>query len=331
MVLLERNTADSAHAPAATDRAALLRQFAPLLVLIVLLAAISVVQPQFLVGSGLQVLFFQALPILILALGQLCVIMTGGIDLSSAAIAILSAVVVAQLLEPVGPAAVLVTVLIGTAAGALNGLIVSYFQVPSFAVTLGALGVWQAVALVASNESTVYIDTNAAWITWLTDYESGKVELGVWFGLILAVALWAVMKWTRFGTTLRAVGLNERAAKLSALPVNLTKITAFGLSGLFASIAGIVMTAQQGTASASGLGIGLLLPSIAAAVAGGAAITGGIGNPLNVVIGALIIALVPVGSAAVGIEPRYQQIVYGVVVILAVVATIDRTRLRVIK
>lgn len=309
----------------------LYRQLAPLAVLVALLAIVSIMQPNFLLGTGVQILFYQALPILLLALGQLFVIIIGGIDLSSAAVAIFTGVVVAQLLGSVGALAPVIALVIGAAAGALNGIIITYYQVPSFAVTLGALGVWQAVALIVSNESTVYISDNAEVITWLTDYEMSGLQLCVWLGLLLAVLAWALMRWTRLGTTLRAVGLNELGAKMSNVAVGPVKVTAFALSGMFAAVAGIVLTAQQGTASASGLGIGLLLPSIAAAVAGGAAITGGIGNPLNVIVGALIIALVPVGSAAVGIEPRYQQIVYGVVVILAVIATIDRSKLQVIK
>ena len=143
--------------------------------------------------------------------------------------------------------------------------------------------------------------------------------------------LWAVVQFTRIGLNMRAVGLNERGATLSALRTKLTKVLAYVLSGAFGATAGIVLTAQQGTASASGLGIGLLLPSIAAAVVGGVAVTGGVGNPIAVIAGALIVALIPVGSSVIGVPPVFQQIAYGIIVILAVLSTINRSKLKEIK
>jgi ribose transport system permease protein len=299
--------------------------------LLVLLALVFIAQPSFFGGSGVQVTAVQAVPVLLLALGQMTVMYVGAIDLASAAAAVLAAVVVAQNLAALGPAAPLLTLAVSAAAGALSGFISAYFQVPSFAVTLGALSVWQAAALLLSGASTVYVSSNAEIITWLLEYEIAGFRLSVWVSLLLAVLLWLVLKYTTFGRNLKALGLNEKAAILAGVPAVRTKTLAFALSGAFAGLAGICLTAQQGTATASGLGIGLLLPAIAAAVAGGVAITGGVGNPINVVVGALIVSLIPIGSAAVGIDPRIQQIIYGLIVILAVTITIDRSRLPHIK
>lgn len=309
----------------------LTRQLAPLGVLVVLVAAVGLLQPAALSNTGFQILLSQALPILLLALGQVVVLMVGGIDLSNAATAILGAVLVAKMLSPLGAFSPVVAIAATTGAGLLNGLVATYFQVPSFAVTLGALGAWQAVALILSGQSTVYISDNAGVLTWLVDYTMGGVTLDVVTGFLLTATLWGLLRWTRLGPSVRAIGFNERAAILSGLPVKTVKTAAFGLSGFFAGVAGVVLTAQQGTASASGLGIGLLLPAIAAAIVGGAAINGGVGNPFNVLVGALIIALIPVGSAAVGIDPHIQQIIYGVVIIIAVAAAVDRSRIGIIK
>jgi ribose transport system permease protein len=299
--------------------------------LLALLALVLVAQPSFFSGSGVQVLAVQSVPVLLLALGQMTVMYVGAIDLASAAAAVLAAVIVAQSLAPLGPGAPLLTLVVSAAAGATSGFISAYFQVPSFAVTLGALGVWQAAALLLSGASTVYVSANAEIITWLLDYDLGGFRLSVWVSVILALVLWLVLKYTTFGRNLKALGLNEKAAILAGVPVVRTKTLAFALSGAFAGLAGICLTAQQGTATASGLGIGLLLPAIAAAVAGGVAITGGVGNPIHVAVGALIVSLIPIGSAAVGIDPRIQQVIYGIIVILAVTVTIDRTRLPHIK
>lgn len=307
------------------------RELAPLGVLLALLVIVTIMRPSFIAGTGVQVVLYQALPILVLALGQLWVIIIGGIDLSSAAIAILCAVVVAQTVGPLGGLAPILAIAVGALAGLLNGAVATYFQVPSFAVTLGALGVWQAVALMVSNDNAVYISKNGQVLSWLTDFSIGGLQLATWTGIVLTALAWIVMRWTRFGSYLRAIGLNERGAILSSVPTVRVKIAAFTMSGLFAGMAGVILTAQQGAASATGLGVGLMLPSIAAAVVGGAAITGGIGNPLNVMVGSLIIALISVGGTTIGVDPRVQQIVYGAVVILAVLATIDRSKLRVVK
>ena len=314
------NQAPSAAGPARPRRSSahFIRQFAPLALLLVLLGMVLVAQPSFFSGNGVQVLAVQSVPVLLLALGQMAVMMIGAIDLANAAAAVLAAVVVAQTLGPVGVGAPLVTLLVSAGAGALSGFISAYFQVPSFAVTLGALGVWQAAALLLSGASTVYVNENAEAITWLLEYEAAGFRLSVWVAVALAFVLWAVMKYTTFGRNLKAIGLNEKAAILAGLPTVRTKTLAFAVSGAFAGLAGICLTAQQGAAPA-------------AAVAGGVAITGGVGNPVNVIIGALIVSLIPIGSAAVGIDPRVQQIIYGVIVILAVTATIDRTRLPHIK
>jgi ribose transport system permease protein len=311
--------------------AAIARVAAPLLVFLALLVAVSLAQPAFLTGTGPSILIYQAVPVLILALGQSAVLMTGGIDLSNAALAVLSSVLVATFLGPLGSLAPVATVLIVSSAGLLTGLLVTVFQVPSFAVTLGMLGFWQSVALLVTQQQTIYIDTNGEALFWMTDYLVLGLQPIAYIGVALAILFWIGLKWTRYGVMIRAIGLNELTAILSGIRTRVLKIAAFTLSGFCASIAGIVITAQQGTASASGLGNGLLLPAIAAALLGGVSITGGVGNPLNVVVGALIVTLIPIGSSVVGFDPKLQQIVFGVALIIAVAATLDRKALLVIK
>ncbi|HCI6803543.1 TPA: ABC transporter permease [Klebsiella quasipneumoniae subsp. similipneumoniae] len=310
---------------------ATIKTFAPFLVFFVLLAVITLVQSNFVTGVGLQILAYQATPILLLGLGQYGVIQLGRIDLSSATIAVLTSVTVAQLLGPLGIWAPVVTVLIGASAGLINGLIITYFQVPSFAVTLGSIGIWQSVSLVITNEETIYVAANGDVISWLDNWQIGGYAAEVFVALGFAVVFWGGMQFTRIGTFLRSAGLNEKASILSGLPVTGITVGAFVVSGAMSALAGTVLAAQQGAASASGLGVGLLLPSIAATICGGVALTGGVGNVFNVVAGALLIALVPVGSSALGVDPKYQQIVYGVIVILAVIMTIDRKKIKIVK
>jgi ribose transport system permease protein len=108
-------------------------------------------------------------------------------------------------------------------------------------------------------------------------------------------------------------------------------VLAFALSGLLAGVAGVLIIAQAGAASSFGLGSDLLLPGIAAAIVGGTAITGGTTNPINIVFGALTVALIPIGAAAVGVTPQAQSLVYGLVIIAAVALTMGRGHSEVVK
>lgn len=330
MTMTQPNAAGVTPAPSRNARARMkphsARQFAPLAILVVMIAVIAAVEPAFLAGGGIRILAVQCLPVLFLALGQMTVMLTGGLDLSNAALAVFSGIVLAKMLGPLGALAPILALLIVMAAGALNGLISSRFQVPTFAITLGALGIWQAASLIVSNETTVYVTNHLDVVEWLLDYRLMGLEVAVWIGVAICVIIWMTLRWTVFGQNIRAVGLNELSATLSGVPRARVRVAAFALSGLLAGCAGIILTAQQGTATASGAGIGLLLPAIAAAVTGGCAITGGVAQPLNVLVGALIITLIPIGSSVLGIDPRSQQVVYGVIIIIAVVASLDRRR-----
>ncbi len=324
-------TASSKPAPphriAGTQR---LRVFGPLIVLIALALLITLAQPAFLSGQSLLVVANQAVPILLLGLAEMFVVLTGGIDLSAAAVASLGTVLVARLLPELGPLAVVVTLVALTAAGAASGALVAYGQVPSFVITLGALGFWSAVALVLSGASTIYVTENFAAISWLTNLGVGAVSSSVLLAVLLVAGIWLAMRYRPRGNVFHVVGLGERAALLAGIRARRVKVVAFALSGLLSGLAGVVLTAQQQSAAAQ-LGDSLLLPAIAAAVVGGCAITGGVGGPWRVLIGALIVTVLRVGGAVAGIDPNYQQIVYGVVVIAAVALTLDRGKLSLIK
>lgn len=303
----------------------------PFGVFVVLLVIVAILQPSFLGGGGLKIAAVQATPILLVALGQAAVLLVGSIDLSNAAMALLSAVILAKALGPLASAAPLVCVVVITLIGLLNGLLVVYAQVPSFALTLGTLGILQAAALVLTGATTVYATANQGVVTWLFQTFLVGIPAAFWVAVVLAVVFWALLRTTTIGQGLTAVGLNETGAMFSGLRTRAVKITAFALSGFFASIAGITVIAQAGAASSFGLGSDLLLPGIAAAIVGGTAITGGVANPINVVFGALIVALIPIGSAAIGIPATAQSLVYGLVIIVAVALTMNRSGIGVVK
>ncbi|RWR22361.1 ABC transporter permease [Microbacterium enclense] len=303
----------------------------PPVIFVVMFAVVAALTPAFLGGGGLTIIAASAAPILLVALGQALVLHIGSIDLSNAAIALLGAILLATLLAPLGAVAPLVVLAIVTLCGALNGLLVAFAQVPSFALTLGTLGIYSAAALVTSGATTVYVTANGEGVAAL--YQTGVVgiPLTFWLGVVVAVILWAVLRFTRLGIGMTAVGRNESGAILSAVRTRAIKVVAFSLSGFTAGLASIAIIAQAGSASPTGLGSDLLLPAIAAAIVGGTSISGGATNPISVVFGALTVALVPIATAALGIDAQAQSLVYGVVIITVVALTMTRSRGSIVK
>ena len=303
----------------------------PIAVFIILFAVVAVLQPDFVGGGGLAILAVQCTSILLVALGQAMVLHVGSIDLSNAALAIFAAILLALTLGPLAAGAIVVTLVVVTLVGAVNGLLVAYTQVPSFALTLGTLGILTAASLVISGATTVYAEANNDLLAPL--FGAGIVYLpsAFWLAVVLAVLLWVLLRRTSIGQAMTAVGLNESGAIFAGIRTRWMKVTAFALSGLLAGVAGIMIIAQAGAASSFGLGSDLLLPGIAAALVGGTAITGGVTNPLNVIFGALTITLIPIGAASVGVPPQAQSLVYGLVIIIAVALTRGRGRGEIVK
>ena len=302
----------------------------PFAIFVALFAGVGILQPSF-VGGGFSILTVQATSVLLVALGQAMVLHVGSIDLSNAAIAIFAAIVLALTLGPLGVVAPVLCLVVAAAVGAVNGALIAYTQVPSFALTLGTLGILQAASLVISDATTVYATGNSELLAPLFGSAIAFLPTAFWVAVIAAVVLWVLLRMTKVGQAMTAVGLNESGAIFAGLPTRLLKVLAFALSGLLAGIAGIMIIAQAGAASSFGLGSDLLLPGIAAALVGGTAITGGVTNPLNVIFGALTITLIPIGAAAVGVPPQAQSLVYGAVIIAAVALTRSRASGEIVK
>ena len=303
----------------------------PLVVCLALFALVVLRNSSFLGGGGPGILALQATFILLIALGQACVLNVGSIDLSNAALSVLSAMVLAMNLGSLGPLALVLSIGLATLVGVINGLLIAYAQVPSFALTLGTLGVLQAASLVISNATTVYVAGSSATLNPLFGTYLAKLPLAFWLSVVLAVIMWVVFRFTRAGEAMTAVGLNEKGAIFSGIGNRRVKVLAFGLSGFFAGLVGVMIIAQGGAASSFGLGSDLLLPGIAAAIVGGTAITGGRTNPLLVIFGALTVALIPIASAVLHVPATAQSLVYGLVIIIAVALTIRRSAGTVIK
>ena len=302
----------------------------PAAVLVVLVLAVASRQPTFLGAASLRALLEGAAPLLLLALGQTFVILIGGIDLSVAVLASLGTVLLASWLPAAGPMGLLATLVATTLAGALNGAVSAYAQIPSFVVTLGAMGLWSGVALTVSGASTIPITEGYDTIFWLRDLRVAGLPIAAVLAIVAVLLAAALVRVLANGRALHAMGLAERAALMSGSRTPRLRVLAFALSGLCAGLAAVVLSASQ-FSGAPTLADTLLLPAIAAVVVGGTAITGGVGGPLRTLVGALLIAVLRVGMSLVGIDPSYEQIVYGVVIISAVTLTLNRGQVGIVK
>jgi len=296
--------------------------FAPLAVLLVLLIALGLVQGSFLSVDNLGMLAGESSVILLLATAQTLVILLGGIDLSMAALAALASVLIALSLPSAGLSGVLAVLGLTTCLGAFQGVVHARAQIPSVVVTLAGLGLWSGIAL-AIGHTTIPIAADHPAIAWLDG-----VSFGVPHSFAFAAAAWiaAGMCLYRlpFGRQVYAIGANPRAAMMSGLFVGRIRILVFTLSGLFSGLAGLAMVARTASGNPT-IADSLLLPSIAAVLIGGTAMTGGSGGLGRTLIGVLTVTVLRVGIAVMGFDPAYEPITYGVLVVAAASLTADRT------
>lgn len=307
-----------------------LRQWLPLATLIILVVLVGSMQPVFLQPATLLQLASDTAVLFILATGVTFVIMLGGIDLSIQSMASLASVVVALTIARLGYGAYALAISIGILAGLLSGLAHVRLKIPSFIATLAMGGVLYSSALVISGERSITLaDTERVYQTWITGTLLGIPNVIV-VGLIVLVVAHILQSHTRFGRYSAAIGAGEPAAYASGVKVGRQKVFAFVLSSGFAALAGVVLAGRLASGSPT-LAAELLLPSIAAVVVGGTAITGGVGSIWRTLVGALIISVVRIGMTFLGVNIFAQNIVFGIVLIAAVAITIDRSKIPIVK
>jgi len=307
-----------------------IRKWLPLATLAVLILLVGIAQPSFLQPGTLIELASDTAVLFILATGVTFVIMLGGIDLSIQSMASLASVIVALTITRLGYGSFLLAIVIGAIAGFLSGIVHVRLKIPSFIATLAMGGVLFSAALVISKERSITLDeTGRAYQAWITSQAFGLPNV-IFIGLLVLAAAHVVQAHTRFGRYSAAIGAGEPAAFASGVKVDRQKIFAFVLSAAFAAVAGVVLAGRLASGSPT-LAAELLLPSIAAVVVGGTAITGGVGSIWRTLVGALIISVVRIGMTFLGVNIFAQNIVFGAVLIGAVAITIDRTKIPIVK
>ena len=284
-------------------------------------------------GFNLQsIAMFAAVPLL-LGLGQTFVIIAGGIDLSVGFVMGLAAVIMArvmQMLAGLPPGLALAAglgaaFLIALVPGVINGLLIARLRVPAFIGTLGMYGVARGTGFLAADGTTVPV--NNPWLFEMGNARLLGVPLPVVITIVVVLALHYVLSQTRFGQYTYAIGGNRMAALRSGINVRRHTMMIYLISAGCAGIAGMIYTARF-SAGAAQAGEPLLLDSIAAVVIGGASLFGGSGTIIGTVIGALIIAVIQYGLVFIDVEPFWQFVAVGVVIIVSVLVDQSKSRLR---
>jgi len=314
------------------DAATVLGRVAPLVFLLVLMLVFSVMQPRFLSELNLFNVMRQISITGLIALGMTFVILTGGIDLSVGSIVALAGLVAAALnkgssantlslsdddaaagyplIVSVGAAA-----LVGLAAGLLQGVAITRLDVPPFVVTLGGLSAFRGAALLYSGGGPI-ISFDDGYRFW-GQGKLGPVPVPVIIFLAAALLCHIVLRHTRYGRHVYAIGGNAEAARLSGLNVRGLTLSVYVIVGLFAGLAGFVLSSRLNSAEAVA-GQGYELTVIASVVIGGTSLFGGLGGVLGTVVGAILIGVLINGLVLMNVSPYIQQIIIGVIIVLAV-------------
>jgi fructose transport system permease protein len=295
----------------------------PGIVLVVAVIVFGIISPRFFFVNNLSLITQQVAVVGILAIAQTLVILTAGIDLSVGAIMVLASMVVAQTASQNHVPAVislLLGLLVGIGAGAVNGLLVTRLKLPPFIVTLGTLNIFIALTLLYSNSASVIGQDIPPLIT-STGATFPVFGVGVTYGVVVMLLLYVVMAFvlgrTAWGKHVYAVGDDKEAARLTGISVNRVLVSVYVVAGAILAIGAWVQIGRADAASPNA-GADLNLDSITAVVIGGTSLFGGRGTIWGSLLGALIVGVFRNGLALAGLDVLYQTLAVGVLIIVAV-------------
>jgi ribose transport system permease protein len=288
---------------------------AVLLILIIIAAAVS---PNFLTAYNLQSVVRDLSFVMIITIGQSCLLMLGELDLSVGKIASLSGVIGGILmLHGQAPPyiSLLISLLCGIFLGVINGLLITKLRLNAMIVTIATQGVFAGITLVITKGRAI------VGIPETIHYLGRGMIFGIPIPFIIACVFLIVMLFitqkTPFGRYIYAIGNNKEAAKILGINVDAVRIAVYAIMGFFCAAAGLLMIARLGN-SQPAIGDVWVMNSIAASVIGGVALTGGVGNPLGAVLGACILSIIQNMIVLFNVNTYWQTAVSGIVVLIAI-------------
>jgi rhamnose transport system permease protein len=313
--------AEGARARRITERVFRIRELGIVVALLLLIAVTAAIEPRFVESSSLRNLALNASIFAILAVGQTLVIVTRNVDLSVGSVLGLSAFLAGDLLSNhQGRSLVLVFVLgiaLGAACGLLNGVLVTWGQVPALVVTLGTLYAFRGLAFLWTDGRQVNAETLPDSFLNLGSDSVLGVPILVWIALVVVLVMGQWLRDYRAGRELYAIGSNPEGARLAGVRSERRVLVAFVLAGALAGLGGVLFTARFGTVDATA-GTGYELTVIAAAVVGGVAIFGGTGSVYGAALGALLLGTITSSLIVLRVEPFWQQAAIGALLLLAI-------------
>ena len=294
----------------------LLREYAIVVCVLVLFLTLTFTSDTFLTSTNLLNVFAQVAPQGVLAFALTFLLVVGEFDLSAGALFVVTGIVAAKLQPTLGTWPALLAAVAGSfLCGAINGLLVAYARINSFVCTLATSLMVAGLGLVITKGFLVTVPDEG--FAALGTNELIGVKYSIWILLLSAAACGFVLSRTKMGRWLFAVGGNPEAARLSGINIRRVKVAAFAFSGFMAGVGGAIVVSRTSTGQA-GNGIDIVLAAFAAVVVGGTSVMGGRGAIWRTVLGILFLALITNGFNLLQVEPVYQSIIQGAIILLAV-------------
>lgn len=301
-------------------------------VLLIMCVIVSLATDKFLTASNLISVLRQISINAYIALAMTFIIILGHIDLSVGSIVAMSGTLTVGLIVNQGLSvglAILLGIVLGTLAGFISGLIVAVFHVPAFIITMAMMNICSGVAYVYSGGQSTRI-TDEFFIAIGTGYLFNVIPLPVVYMVILIAVFSFLLRKTKFGTYVYAIGGNREAARLSGVPILKVEIIVFTLSGLLSAFAGLVLCSRMYSGQPS-VGDGYELNAISACVLGGTSMSGGKGHISGTVFGAMVIGIISNGLNLIGVSSYWQLIVKGLIIICAVLLDAQKEKFAILK
>jgi ribose transport system permease protein len=293
------------------------REASLIFAIIMMVIIFSAIEPIYLSSGNLLDIFDQTVINGLLAIGITYAIITGGIDLSIGSIFAVVIVITGDLLvRGVNPVlAITVGVVLGFVLGVINGLLITKLKLQPFIATLGTMSAYRGIAYIYTGGWPV-LDIPDNFRSMLAGDVVKDVPVSVLILIAFTIVSHIILKYTKLGTYIFAIGGNEEATKLSGVNVDRTKILTYALCGVGAALAGMILLARLGSGEPA-TGQGYELNAIAAAAIGGASLAGGKGNMIATLLGAILLSALKVGLVVVGVDSFWQYIATGAIIVVA--------------
>ncbi|GAK52385.1 transporter [Candidatus Moduliflexus flocculans] len=299
------------------------REAAIFIALILISLFIALMAPQFRTTKNIYLVSRQISFVAIVALGELFVILTSGIDLSVGSTVGLTGMITGLALAAGIPPiiALPIGVLAGVLIGIFNGAVIAYVGITPFIVTLGALSMGRGLSLVLTKGNPI-IEMPSSFF-FLAQSDIFGIPMPVIIAIIIAAIVHVILTYTAFGRRIYAIGGNEQATALSGVDVKKIKLMIYAICGLMAGIVGVLLVARFNSAQPA-TGKGWELDAIASTVIGGTSLSGGVGTVLGVLIGATIMGVIRNGLVLMQVSAYWQDFIIGGIIVLA--AVVDRIK-----